>query len=136
MPPRSPIPRRVDTGERDFVRESKVQLRRERRIERWLIISCIVAMAIGALLLLAASNAVSCTGQQTVKVYTGDTLNTLILGNVEGAMDDSVSFEQVRYLITEEQPKLNGTIYHGDAVQLPTSCRSAGFTSGWEKSRS
>ncbi len=136
MPPRSPIPRRVDTGERDFLYESKTQLRRERRIERWLIISCIVAVLVGAFLLLAASNAVSCTGQQTVKVHTGDTLNTLMLSNIEGIMDDSVSFEQVRYLITEEQPKLDGTIYPGDVVQLPTSCRSAGFTSGWEKSRS
>jgi hypothetical protein len=133
MPPRSPIPRRVDTGERDFLYESKTQLRRERRIERWLIISCIAAMFIGALLLMVASNAVSCTGQQTVKVHVGDTVNTLMLSNIEGIMDDSVPFERVRYLITEEQPKLNGTIYPGDEVQLPTSCRSAGFTSGWDR---
>lgn len=135
MPPRSPIPRRVDTGERDFVRESRVQLRRELHIERWLIISCIVAVLVGALLLLMASNAVTCTGQQTVKIYTGDTLNTLMLSNIRGVMDDSVSFEQVRYLITEEQPKLNGTIYPGDEIDLPTSCRSAGFTSGWDRGK-
>lgn len=136
MPPRSPIPRRADTSERDFVRESRIQLHREKRIERWLIISCIAAMFIGALLLMVASNAVSCTGQQTVKVHVGDTVNTLMLSNIEGIMDDSVPFERVRYLITEEQPKLNGTIYPGDKVQLPTSCRSAGFTSNWEKSQS
>ncbi|MDQ5944566.1 MAG: hypothetical protein QG658_635 [Patescibacteria group bacterium] len=109
------------------------EAKRERATFRFILVASIVSVILLVILLPIMLSSTSCSGEQTVEVRTGDNLTVLILGNVDGALDDSVSMEDIISLVTEEQPELNGTITDGKTVTLPESCSNNGFGSNWDR---
>lgn len=124
------------TPSEEFIHELEGQSRRKKYIDWTLLAACVIAVLIGAYLLFAGATSVSCTGQQTIMVRAGDTLNGLMVDHINGIMDDSVSSEEVRYLIEIEEPELKNTIYPGDLITLPQSCTGDGITSSWKRNGS
>lgn len=121
------------TGERDFSREADADSRRERRMGASLAVASVISVIIFIVLVAIMRSSTSCSGEQTVEVYTGDNLTVLILGNVDGALDDSVSIEGIIALVTADQPELSGTIKSGESVTLPKSCSGNAFGSSWDR---
>lgn len=122
------------TGERDFRREAQADSRRERlnNVPITIMIS-IVGITTMILLVSTLRSGTSCSGEQTVKAYSGDSLNVLILSNVDGARNSEVSIEEIGYFITQEQPRLNQSLQVGETVRLPKSCSGNSFNSGWDR---
>ncbi len=121
------------TGERDFSREAEADSRRERRMGASLAVASVISVIVFIILVAIMRSSTSCSGEQTVEVYSGDNLTVLILGNVDGALDESVSMEDIISLVTEDQPELNKQIRAGETVTLPKSCSGNAFGSNWDR---
>lgn len=93
----------------------------------------IVAIIGIILILLVSRSGTSCTGEQTVKVYPGDSLTYMILSNVDGSNDRSVSLEDIITMVTADQPVLGQGLKDGETVTLPDSCSGNNFSSGWNQ---
>jgi hypothetical protein len=127
MSPRSTTP----SPRQSYEQESK----RDRITGGSILVASIVSVLLLVILLSIMLGSTSCSGEQTVEVYPGDNLTVLILGNVDGSRDDSVSMEDIASLVTEDQPKLNGILKPGETVTLPESCSNNGFGSGWDRGK-
>lgn len=121
------------TGERDFSREADANSRRERRMGASLAVASVISVIIFIVLVAIMRSSTSCSGEQTVKVYPGDNLTFLILSNVDGSRDDSVSLEGIISLVTAEQPELGQGLKDGETVTLPKSCAGNAFGSSWDR---
>lgn len=93
----------------------------------------IVAIIGAILLILSARSGTSCAGEQTVKIYPGDSLTYMILSNVDGSNERSTSLENIISMVSADQPELGRGLKDGETVTLPKSCSGNNFSSGWDR---
>lgn len=97
------------------------------------VVIAIVAIVGIILVLLVSRSGTSCSGEQTVKIYPGDSLTYMILSNVDGSNERSTSLESIISMVTADQPELGRGLKDGETVTLPKSCSGNNFSSGWDR---
>lgn len=122
---------RLASGERDLSGERRRDMRHRRTHDRLVGIGVFLTLTVVLVAALAASQpGVSCSGEQTVYVSSGDTFDGLIAREVQGA-GSTVALDHVRNLVLQETAA-STRIHPGDALTLPQSC-SDSVLSGWTR---